>query len=126
MYLICCLAFIKAKFQFDLFTSHIQRITNDLADRVVNEQCGLFLYSPLAGQSKSYTNSTGAAELDTNIIQTRLDRSVEHNFGSGLATNPIPQQSVGSYTSVFKPIWILSQCLKACYVGMWDTQHRKV
>ena len=42
MHLVRCLAFIKAKFQFYLFASHIQGVNNDLADALSRDNLRYF------------------------------------------------------------------------------------
>lgn len=43
MYLLHCLAFLKAKFEFSLYYSHIQGTSNELADPLSRDKAQVFL-----------------------------------------------------------------------------------
>lgn len=95
MHLMRCLAFIKAKFQFALFATHIKGTNNDLADALSRK---LFPLSPPAGSPRSNFPPAGAVGPDDDIKAgldiSSLDRSVECYFRSGLA--PSTHQSYES------------------------------
>ena len=89
MHLVRCLAFIKAKYEFELMATHVRGVDNPIADALSRDKLPPVPFSPSSGGRGSHTDLTRSPRstlpLTAGLDIAALDRAVDDCFLNGLA-----------------------------------------